>query len=175
MSHHHDRDKFTLKTAEGYLQIDDTQLDFEVATHSTLVDRVGVEYAKVLDQRDTIKTELKELEAIVAIRLRKEHGRKDAKLTEVMLNQLVITDDDVMEKTREYLDACHEVLKWEGKKESYRARTNMLSNSTKIFLGKLGSNMVVKSKDSEEVAYKQAKSRYIETTKRRRLIEDDEE
>jgi hypothetical protein len=160
--------EFTLKTAEKYLEIDITELETEVATHSVLVDRVSDQYAHAIDRRDHLKKEVKELEATLAIKIRRISDKSDKKITDVTLARMVLIDEDYMEKNDEYLEACLEVGLWEAKREGYKARTSMLSNSTSLFLGGIRSNMVVKSKNAEDASYESSKRRMIEMKKNNR-------
>lgn len=164
--------KFTLETAQEYLVIDSTRLDKEVNTHPALVDRVGMKLARATDRRDTIKSELKRLEAKIALGIRKT---AEPKPTETALNHMVIVDSRYVEKNREYLEANLEVGLWEAKREAYRARTSMLKSSSQLFLSGVFGDMAIKSESIEEAAYNTTKLKLKELEKGRRRITNNEE
>jgi hypothetical protein len=173
------RNTFTLKDAEEYLQMDTSDMETECATHSILVDRVGVEYAHAVDRRDTLKSQLKQLDAKIALDIRKKANREGDKITDIMLTRMVITDERYVDKNKLYLEANLEVGLWEAKKEAYKDRTYMITDASNIVLGGIRGNIVVKNKNAEEAAYEQSKKKYMlmerEKQQRRKRLNREEE
>lgn len=172
--------RFTLEDASSYLEIDLTSIDMECSTHPVLVDRVGVACATATDRRDTLKSELKQLEAKIAIEIKRGKNREDSKITDAMLNRMVTNNERYKDKNDDYLKANLEVGLWEAKKEAYKARTYMISSASNMVRDGMRSDIVVKSKNSQEVAYEQSKKRYgvmskDDTVGRRRRLNNEEE
>lgn len=154
--------KITIRKVEDvnrYLEIEETELDNEVSMHSVLFDIVATEYAKAIGRRDALKEDLRVLEAKLSNKLRRKYTEKDQKVTEVFLNNKVHSSDEYVSLSRTHLNASLEVELWGAKKESLRARTNMLTNASNLFLGGLKTNRTVKYKNVEEAAYRVTRTR----------------
>jgi hypothetical protein len=166
-------DVLTLEEARDLLEIDDTNLDFEIATHSVLVDRVEEQYFKAVDRRDTVKKNLKKLEAEISMRIRGKS--KGERISDATLAKMVLLDEEYDEMQDRYLKACRKVGLWEAKKDSYKDRTFMLAKACDREIAGVKVNRAVKSKNAEDVHYETTRQRLREMNESRVIKSKDDE
>jgi len=127
------RKQDVLKAFEEYLIIDKNKLDQEVMQQSSLLHKVGKEFAKATGVAVTRKDQLKRIDAKLAVRHRKKL-EKLGRATDSMITTAVLLDIKHEEAFDIWNKAVVHADKLESLKESFKQRGFMLRDLIGMYL-----------------------------------------
>ena len=163
--------KFNMEEFRGHLAINKMDLDEDIIQQPTLYHKVGVEYSLACSDRDYIKVDL----ALVKADLYRKHRKKlekvaEGRVTEEMVNTLIIQEEEYQEINEEYIDANHRVQVLESLKDSFRQRSFMLRDLAQLAVAHFFERDVVKGmEDSARSAqFERSKKAIAEDRKKHR-------
>lgn len=118
------------------LQIDKHGLDDELVQQPGRVDAAGRDLAEAISMRDTLKLELKQVEAVVDQQVRLVPGPNDKKLPETAIAAQVDVHPEVLAKRRELIWAARRVGELEARVDAERTRGFALRDLVQLYIAR---------------------------------------
>lgn len=135
------------------LAFDKHNLDAAILHHSELYFAVSEAYAQAASLRDEAKKLMEESYARNSLRIREQASEEGKKLTEDLVKQLTLLDDDYKEDTTKYLKAKLDADLWGALKESYSSRGYMIKEIAELWKASYFATEAVKGPAVEELEY----------------------
>lgn len=140
-------------------------LDAALLQHSELFYRCGEMVAKYSSVRDEAKKRMEESYAKNSLRIREECVQEGRKVTEDLVKQLTLLDDDYKEDCTTYLRAKWEADVWDALKDAYSSRGFMIKEMAELWKASYFNTETVAG-GTEDVTYDIQRSKMaVERTK----------
>lgn len=132
----------SLAELEGYLAIDQHDLENVCRAHPELFYRVSKELVLAESRRDQLRQHCKEVDAEVEVQIRTDLERREAKLTDKGVEALRRISGRVKQKNEELLNAELDMSRWSALKEAFSTRGYMIRDLIQLYLANYyGSDM----------------------------------
>lgn len=151
--------ELTLDEAEQLLKLNKDQLDNICLEHPEIFYQVARMYTDMLNLKDGLKDDLKQVEAKIAIQIRFDLEKSSKKITEAQINQLVLISEKRLKAFERYLQAEQEADAWGALKDAFLQRSYMISILSDLHRQNYFSNSCTSGKKVQEQEYQQLRNK----------------
>ncbi len=161
---------FNIDEFRGHLAISKIDLDEDIMQQPSLYHKVGVEWGLACSERDYIKAELTLVKADLYRWHRKKLENKEGKVTEAMVDALIIREDEYQDINDEFIDANHRVQILESLKDSFYQRSFMLRDLAQLAVAHFFERDAVKGMEdaARSTKFERSKKAIAKDRKKRR-------
>jgi len=146
------------------LQFNKHELDEAILHHGELFFTVSERVANYSSIRDEAKKRMEESYARNSLRIREQATEEGRKLTEDLVKQLTLLDDDYKEDSICYLRAKWETDVWTALKDAYNARGYMIKEMAELWKASYFNTEAIKG-GTEDVQYEIQRAKLAENRK----------
>lgn len=146
------------------LQFSKHELDIAILHHGELFFKVSVNVAHYSSIRDEAKKRMEESYARNSLRIREQATEEGRKLTEDLVKQLTLLDEDYKEDSIRFLRAKWETEVWTALKDSYNARGYMIKEMAELWKANYFNTESIKG-GTEDVQYEIQRAKLAEGRK----------
>lgn len=139
-------------------------LDTAILQHGELFYKVSERVAYYTSMRDEAKKRMEESYARNSLRIREQATEEGRKLTEDLVKQLTLLDDDYKEDSVTYLRAKWETDVWSALKDSYTSRGFMVKEIAELWKANYFNTDAIKG-GTEDVQYEVQRAKLAESRK----------
>lgn len=146
------------------LQFNKHELDTAILHHGELFFKVSERVAHYSSVRDEAKKRMEESYARNSLRIREQATEEGRKLTEDLVKQLTLLDEDYKEDSIRFLRAKWETEVWTALKDSYNARGYMIKEMAELWKANYFNTESIKG-GTEDVQYEIQRAKLAEGRK----------
>lgn len=172
--HEHDgngkgkRKRLTLEDVRELTLIDRNNLDSECVNYAQILYSIGVEFAYAVSERDEAKKLVDEAHAEASMKYRERAERDSVKMTEARIEQKIKMNRTYVRAFEKYLAKKLDADMWGVARDSFAAKSRMLSETCSLFLAGYFGDKIIKSSNSAEVGHTEIRRKLNEGRKRNR-------
>jgi hypothetical protein len=127
-------DKF-INTFKGLLIIDRDDLDEELVRHPELLHQVSEKLAEAIDQRDTAKEHLEEVDAGLLFTVQVKLEKRSQRITDKVVSAKTLLDATHQKAARKYGRAKHRANRLQLLKDDFERRGYAIRDMVQLYIG----------------------------------------
>lgn len=153
--------KDLIKEFEQYLEVDEDNIDREIARMPSLFFTVSDHYVDACKKRDKLRNKREVIAARMTNDIRSDYTDDKIKFTETSLQQKVIASAKYTRAHREYLIAKYEAERWDALRQAMLQKSFALKSTVDLLVNKAYQDSSVKldTSDARGVRGDQARKR----------------
>jgi hypothetical protein len=157
-------DEYLYEQCKEGLKFNKHELDTAILHHGELFFNVSERVAHYSSIRDEAKKRMEESYARNSLRIREQATEEGRKLTEDLVKQLTLLDEDYREDSKRYLRAKWETDVWAALKDAYNARGYMIKEMAELWKANYFNTESIKG-GTEDVQYEMQRAKLAENRK----------
>ncbi len=147
--------------------IDEDNLDQELMYFPQQMQDVNYLFARMLDRRDTLRADLKRLEAKLFFKYRKMYQKLNEKPTDRMINLEVLKDSEYVELEDDLLIAQRKYNEVQGLKDSLEKRGQALGKMAGLYQSGYWARESIRGENADEMKTEYIRKKMMQKRRRR--------